>query len=242
MVLREQRLRMTEFLAERLEASGLCTIVERDARHVLVEEKQEGPKRERAYIFAHGGGMTVAQMQERREKNREAGVYSADVFYRDGHTFSVRLGRRALYKARRSLKKYTLEQRAAMIHARDLELDVLGYFGDPLQQLVYYQPKTMLLDESIRVFTMGRVPLDYAHIGEDHRAYKRVIDGTLSLEWRLPIECERVTDGPLYLHLSEPDLRLAWGACSRTINRSERADGAVHAPRVGQLSLAGIAQ
>ncbi len=241
MVLREQRLRMTEFLAERLEASGLCAIVERDARHVLVEEKLDGPERKRAYIFAHAGGMTVAEMQERREKNREAGVYSADVFYRDGNTFSVRLGRRALFKARRSLKRYTPEQRAAMIHTRDLERAVLGYFAAPLQQVVYYQPKTMLLDKSIRIFTMDRVRLDYRHIGRDHPAYGRVVDGILSLEWRLPVECGRVTDGPLYLHLSEPDIRLAWGACSRTIKRSERAkDAASHAPRVGQLSLADI--
>ncbi len=115
----------------------------------------------------------------------------------------VRLGARGNIKDERSLKNYTKQEKDAMIHIRDLENLVVGMAGNNLS---YYQPETERLDESVRIFEMEPVWLDYSHIRRGDIGYG-FARNTVSIDYKLPVEVATVTaEGALRL-LFLPALR-----------------------------------
>lgn len=170
MVDKKQKNRMTEFIADSLDGSGLYKIVERDNSHILVAEKPEVREQPKTIdVLAHSYHRTIHNLRDTLSYNKNQGIIgTAHIFYKDDETFMVRLGVRGNIKDPRSLKRYTKQQIDAMIHLRDLENVVLKMSGG---ELAYYQPETVRLEEGIRIFKMENVVLDYSHIGRGDPGY-----------------------------------------------------------------------
>ena len=198
MVTKEQKGRMTEFMAERLEDSRLYHLLQRDDSHILVAERPDLKETPATIdvVAINDPRLTVENLRRIQAQNSSQRVYTSHLFYKDGKSFMVRLGRRGNIKGNdRSLKRYDQNQLNAMVHLRGLEKDVLA---DSPQELAYYQPRTERLPESIRIFEMGPVRLDYYHLKRDNSGYKFARDG-VSKDYRLPREIETVTIEPVQL-------------------------------------------
>lgn len=183
MVLLAERERMTSFIAERLEESTRYQILERDASHLLVRERHEWEEKPNAiYVFAHSVRTPVEDMRRRERYNQEHNIFSAHVFYRDGKTFFVPLGKRAL--AEKALGDCAPGRRSAMIHLRDLEKAVLTSLGLHPHITAVYQPASPATGECIQLYEMV------------------TLVGQPDLDYRLPRELVTVTKAA-YLHLDE---------------------------------------
>jgi hypothetical protein len=195
MVSTEQKKRMREFVTGCLEDSGLYNIVKSDISHILVAERPELTEQPRTIdVLTHNYHRTVRELMSTLRHNHSEGISTAHIFYKDGETFMVRLGRRGKIKDIRSLKQYTKQQIDAMIHLRDIEGVVLERSGG---ELIYYQPETARLEEGIRIFEMRRVALDYTHIRPGDSGYGFARD-TVSKDYKQAVEIGATT-GPIEL-------------------------------------------
>jgi hypothetical protein len=198
MVNAEQKRRMTELVLGSLEESGLYNIVENDGFHILVAERPELKENPRTIdVLIHNYHRPVHQFLSEVGDNRAQGVDTANIFYKDGQEFMVRLGVRGRNKYSKSLKNYSGEQINAMIHLRDLEKVVLEGSG---RKLTYYQPETERLGESIRTFEMGDVTLDYSHIGPANPSYE-FVQNRISRDFKQAVQIGAVT-GPIELSVT----------------------------------------
>ncbi len=195
---------MTEFLEEKIEASGLYAVRYRDNKHVIVDEK-EGEKRT-AYILAHTTLETIEEIKELQEMNRQEGdVFTAHVFYEDHHNFFRRLGRESHFKSDKSLKEYSKEERDRMVELRKIEREMMKQGEVAFQgpgRLVYYHPETPIIPECLRIFRMHPVSLDYSHVGSDHPAYS-FAKNRESETWKISEERAKIVDEPAYLFFHE---------------------------------------
>lgn len=185
MVKAEQKKQMSEFITGLLEESGLYHILWQDNSHILVCERPglaDNPKI--IDVLAHNYRRTKDELQGALRYNNYQGISTANIFYKDDETFMVRLGRRGNIKDERSLKRYSKEEIDDMIHLRDLEKRVLEMSKG---ELAYYQPETARLDESIRIFQMRNVHLDYSHIGRGDPAHG-FVHNKVSDDYKLPVE------------------------------------------------------
>lgn len=200
MVSREDNDRMITFITERLEDSGVYKINKRNNFHILVAEKPEIREVPAIiYVAAHNDpGETVDHLKRGQSQNLAQGIYTAHVFYKDGETFMVRLGARGRTKNNeRSLKRYPPVEVNSMVHLRGLEKAVLDHAP---QELAYYQPKSDRLPESVRVFLMKNVNLDYSHIRPGDPGYSFARDA-VSKDYKLPVEQSVMTLEPAQLLL-----------------------------------------
>lgn len=208
MVSRQDKAKMSRFICDRLEDSSRYNILEREHSHIFVAQRPdlvENPRR--IYVVLHNQKVPVRDYQELLRRNREAGILTGNLFFKDDRTYMVRLAERGHLKGdERSLKHYTKEQRDDMIHLRALENEVLQ-IQEPNSTLVFYQPETHRLDESIRGYVMEPVELDYSHVTPDHPSYGFVWD-TVSKDYRLPSERYQVTDGPVVFESANPPKRI----------------------------------
>ncbi len=196
MVNAEQKRRMAEFVAGRLEDSGLYNILESDSSHILVAQRPDLVEEPVTIdVLAHNYHRTMHDMRNTLGYNRSQGIGTAHIFYKDDETFMVRLGVRGNIKDPRSLKLYTKQQIDAMIHLRDLEKVVLQMSGG---DLVYYQPQTERLEEGIRMFEMVRVALDYTHIRRGDPGYGFARD-TISKDYKEARQIGATITGPIEL-------------------------------------------
>lgn len=196
MVNAEQKRRMTEFIADSLDGSGLYQIIERDNLHILVAEKPEVREQPKTIdVLAHNYHRTMPEFWRTIRGNRTQGIGTAHIFYKDGETFMVRLGVRGNIKDPRSLKCYTKQQIDAMIHLRDLEKAVLEMSGVVLP---YYQHETERLEEGVRIFKMGEVALDYTHIRPGYSGYGFARD-TISRDYRQAVQIGATITGQIEL-------------------------------------------
>jgi len=193
MVRKEQKARMSEFIAEQLDGSGLYNILEREDSRILIAERSDVFEAPRTIdVLAHNYHMPLWVLRRTLRDNRGQGMPTAHIFYKDDETFMVRLGARGHLKGDdRSLKRYNKQQRDAMIHLRGLEKAVLGSPGE----LDYYQPETERLEEGVRVFEMRDVMLDYSHIQRGDAGFG-FVRNSVSLDYKLPIEIATAT-GPI---------------------------------------------
>ncbi len=185
----QQKKRMLDFVSARIESSGLYLIKARDTSHVLAAERPDEAEQPKTIdVLLHPEKITVRELYQRVRQNAAQQVYTGHVFLKDGETFMVRLGVRGHIKDPRSLKLYPKTDIDSMIHLRDLESCVLR----TTNELAYYQPETERLPESVRVYQMKGVTLDYSHIRRDNPAY-RFAHNKSSLDYRRPVETATIT-------------------------------------------------
>ncbi len=175
MVVMQQRKVMAKFMAALVETAGRYDVREQTDDHLLVAQKREIAKDPenpiQVYIALLTGNMTVAKYNQLIGRNREQGVYTATVLYKDEKTYMVRLGARGHVKGNdRSLKLYAKSDIDKMIHLRNLESKILES-EKPADTIVYYQPESVQLPESLRGYQMRAVTLDYTHLEPGDKGY-----------------------------------------------------------------------
>ncbi|MBI5002026.1 hypothetical protein HZC31_01425 [Candidatus Woesearchaeota archaeon] len=175
MVIMQQQRAMANFVTKLVETADRYDIREKTDDHLLVAQKREiarNPEHPvQVYIALLTGNMTIAEYNRLVGQNTQQGVYTANVFYKDGETAMVRLGARGHVKGNdRSLKLYCKTDIDKMVHLRGLEARVLE-IERPAETLVYYQPETARLPESLRGYEMRSVTLDYTHLEPGDKGY-----------------------------------------------------------------------
>ncbi|MEW5897079.1 MAG: hypothetical protein AB1668_05275 [Nanoarchaeota archaeon] len=205
MVKKQERQRAIKFICERLENSGLYTIVTNNDFRVKAVEKvrvvegkipgqyavQPAASRTIDTILANGSAELSTAFPEILEARSQRGVYTAPVLYKDGKTAFVRMVERSRsWRSDKSLKRYTPQQINQMLHLRKIEKELLESFGNIFgpgisPSLVYYQPETARLPESLGIIQMHPVWLDYGHIQPGHQAYGFVRNRD-SIDYKLP--------------------------------------------------------
>lgn len=205
MATKEEKKNMREFIVARLEDSSRYSILnaDKDREKVTVKQKEsaEGSPVQ-IEILLHSRKMPIEEYKNVMSSNYQNGIYTANVFFKDGETFMVRLGSRGHFKGNeRSLKNYSKEIRDKMIDLRELEKQAVEHSGKKI--LVYYQPKTQRLEESLRGYKMDNVNLDYSHIKEEDRGFG-FVRNSQSLDYKIANENFTILSGPA---LIRPDNR-----------------------------------
>ena len=188
MVSKRAKSRMREFITGRIEEASKYTIKEADDSHILVAQRRdlvENPSE--VYVVLHNQQMTLREYRSLLSRNNQQKTFTAEVFYKDGEMFMVRLGSRAQFKGDdRSLKNYSKEQRDKMIHLRGLEKSALETQLEN-STLIYYQPEAERLSEGLRRYKMCTVHFDYSHIGPGDPGYGFVKPAT-SVDYKIAEE------------------------------------------------------
>jgi hypothetical protein len=200
MVSKEAKLRMAKFITDRLEESSRFNIQRSAQSSILIAQKPEiatDPNNPISiYIALHNCKMPLDEYKCLLRQNNAKGFYTANLFYKDGEMFMVRLGKRGHMKADdRSLKKYTPDQTNRMIHLRGLEKTVLD-LQSPNSSLTYYQPETRYLTECLRGYSLDNVKFDYSHIKPTDLAYSH-IKNTKSIDYKIADEQYQIYCGTL---------------------------------------------
>ncbi len=186
MVSQREKKQAVQFLCDLLENSEKYTILSRDERQLAVQEKKEvreSPRQINVVLPNFFG--TIADFSQHLRGNASQGIYTAPVFYKDGETAFVRMvERNSSWRADKSLKRYAPQQINQMLHLRGIEKAVMENYG---KKLDYYQPATERLNESIHIFEMRPVELDYSHIPSwDERS--DFVQDRESIDYKLPQE------------------------------------------------------
>lgn len=189
MVAQQEKRRAVQFICDRLEESGLYEIEGRGIGEVqAVERGVEQPRTFVALIPNFLG--TVSDYEHTINANRAAGILTAPVLYKDGKTSFVRMvDRNPSWRTEKSLKDYSPQEINQMLHLRSVEKKVMGRFG---QNIVYYQPPSERLAESLREFRLKPVDLDYSHIGPGDPSYG-FVHNRESIDYKLPEEIDVIT-------------------------------------------------
>lgn len=108
------------------------------------------------------------------------------IYFKNKNNFFIRLADNESWRTDKSLKNYTTEEINRMLRLRDLEkigLNNCSLFNSPT--LVYYQPKTERLEESVRTFETDRVILDYTHLPRESLKRSYTGDTSISKDYKL---------------------------------------------------------
>lgn len=210
MVSRTQKHRAVDYICERLEESGLYSIRRKDYRSASIVEKPEAREQPRKIkVIIPNFLDAIDSFDYLHRFCRERDIYLAPIFYKDGKTAFVRMvERNPSWRMDKSLKEYNGQEINQMLHLRGMEKAVMEHFGD---EMTYYQPETIHLEESLRIFEWKNVHLDYSHISSDHQAYDFVKNRD-SIDYKLPKETEVITGAAEFAFaLQQPDFyRRAW--------------------------------
>lgn len=190
MIKKEEKKNMMNFITARLEENKKYEILKQkiamceDKFPSYIKFKLKNDDSNFYFFLLHDRKTPIKDVKEFQEWLDSKGWFSSHIFYKNYKDFFVRLGKRANFKGDgRSLKDYTDEELKNMIHLRDLEklaLTQQRYFTTKNRQineyvlephLTYYQPKTNKLEESIRIFPLEDVILDYTHLTENDPGY-----------------------------------------------------------------------
>jgi len=164
MVKAAEKKAMSDYVTGLLEATQRYDVKESVNSHILIAQKPdlaENPSE--IYVKLLAGGVSKDAVKTMLDKNKEDDRYTAFIFYKDDKTFHVRVAGRL--KSRKSLSHYTDAERNRMLDLRDLEKLVLGKQGHD-NHLIYYQPSTARLDESLRGYEMETVNFKYDYLKE----------------------------------------------------------------------------
>lgn len=190
MATKQQKSQTLDYLADKLQQTALYSIQRSDNNSLLVNETISSEPKMYSIVIPNFFPR-VSDFKDYVVQNRNRGIYTAPVFFKDAKTaFALLQDTPKFWEHDLTLKRYTAEQKHSMLNLRDTERKVLEIFG---KDVTYYQPQTARLQESIRVFTLGDVHLDYSHIKKDDPAYDHV-ENRVSLDYKLPIE--KPTLGP----------------------------------------------
>ncbi|MBD3318424.1 hypothetical protein GF342_00785 [Candidatus Woesearchaeota archaeon] len=199
MVRKQLRERMRDYVCDRIDQAGTYSISMRDCDHVLLAQRAdlvEDPMTVDLRLLSRK--MTLKEWRNVLRRNRANGVYTGNVFYKDGETFHVRLAIRGHSKRDKSLKRYDKSQRDRILHFRGLEKAVMTlqssfpHSNRGFNELTYFQPDTDRLSESLRTYDMNTVYLDYSHLSPGDPGYGFARDGNAE-EWALSDEREQIT-------------------------------------------------
>lgn len=161
MVLKKEKERMLDFILEKLISSGKYSRI-KDPKYPVITLKEDSELQRRFAVIMQAGDMTsndFAHYENRALAKGYDGV--AQILFKDGKTAMVRLGADANARRNKSLKNYSKHCLDNMIHLRDLEKRELERTG---KYLLYYQPESERLPESIRLYEALDVELDYSHL------------------------------------------------------------------------------
>ncbi len=214
MTTKKDKRRCLQYLLERVEDSGLYTILAQDERSLAVEEQDT--KRKVCVLVPNFYG-TIDAFTQLMRLNQQERVYLCPLLYKDGKTAFVRMvDRNHSWRTDKSLKNYSSRQINQMLHLRGIEKAVMESFG---KELHYYQPETSQLDESIRTFHLKPVDLDYSHLGPGDAGYDYAKDRE-SIDYKLPEEAAPAITGAARFTYT-PGRRIAWlvGAAGQRIPR-----------------------
>jgi len=125
--------------------------------------------------------------------NQQQEIYPCSVFYKDGKTAFVRLVDNEASRSEKSLKHYNPHE---LIALREKEKESIKIFGSELQ---YYQPESLGLSESIRIYDMGDVELDYSHIRPGDQRYD-FVENKISDVYKLPQLESTITEAAKFGH------------------------------------------
>lgn len=161
MVLKKEKERMLEFILEKLTKSEKYDWVKDPKYPVITLKENYGSERKFAVIM-QAGDMTCDEFKLYEMKAIAKGYQGvAQILFKDGKIGMVRLGYSANTRRNKSLKNYSKDCLDRMIHLRSLEKRELERTG---KYLLYYQPESERLRESIRLFEASDVELDYSHL------------------------------------------------------------------------------
>ncbi len=204
MVSRAQKQRMRDFTAGLIEESGYQVLQADESQILLTQdpEKIENPKKMR--LLLHSRKIPASDLRRTLIHCRENDLLLSNIFYKDGSNFMVRMAGRGFRKGQeKSLKCYSQEDINKMVHLRALEKEVLELQEDLVEPedivsktLVYFQPETARLEESLRGHHMKPVILDYEHVEMDggHRSHGFARGRRKSIDYRIAEEIFSVND------------------------------------------------
>ena len=203
MTKQNEKKRMMQFIINRIEEANKSKIITAEPDHIVIAKK-EITNNQKLYIFLHNKKTTERDYRNSLTRLTQEHYLISNIFYKDGKIGMVRLGQRANLKGDdRSLKRYNKNERDKMIHLRQLEKIVLNIQQNEkialnIQQkanfLAYYQPETERLQESIRIYQMQPVHLDYSHIqpGDDGYGF---VQNRESTDYKIAEELLSITSG-----------------------------------------------
>lgn len=190
---------MKNFFVSKLEDSLRYNIKSADNSHIFLKQKPEiAENPAEIYIVLHNKKMPVKEYKRLIYSNEREGIYTVDLFYKNGKDFMVRLGGKGHFKGdMKSLKNYSHEKINNIVHLRELEKTVLKDQKE-MPALVYYQPPTERIFESLRRYKMENVSLDYSHLTPLDQGYGFAKPGT-SLDYKLANEIpeKNIVESPI---------------------------------------------
>lgn len=175
---------MIDFLVKELTESNIYQMYEFGDEGIGLED----PTGRKIHVIPHTKKITKddfkKQVHDYWNKNTEV----AHVFFKDYENFFVKLGLNE--GMGRPFKRHTRGDIEQMLHLRDLEKLVLEQFPHS-KQLAYYQPKIGSIPESLKLYSMRDVILDYTHIPLSDPRHEHVPGVVTSKDYKIPVELKR---------------------------------------------------
>lgn len=171
MVSKEDKEKMLQFITRIFEENPYIEILSSAKNELQIKQKKDNARgmSASAGVYLHSSKMTKKDFKKLLDSYRAKGSCLINIFYKNYIDFFVRVAecpekKSESWRTNKSFKNYNERQINSMLHLRDLEKLALQFYGCPL---AYFQPKTETLDESLRLFEMENVILDYSHIPYD---------------------------------------------------------------------------
>src|SRR3989344_1417522 len=191
-ITRCEGLQAAKFIAEQLEDSKRYDLLSTDQNSIKVMDKSslvEDPKT--IEVIISNSFPNASNLYQRYRANARSHHYTVPVFYKDRNTAFVRLYDISPdWMHNQTLKKYPPCERNKIIKLRKKEELVMQYFG---LRVLYYQPETTDLPESIVDFRMMPVTGDFTHLDPESDAARHVVNDCVYKTFKLPEEVDRIT-------------------------------------------------
>lgn len=170
----QQKNQATQFICDRIEDSGQYLILNRNHREITAREKSDLSEHPKLIDVVLANLFSFAEFKENYQKQKVARAYTSPILYKDGKTAFCRMvEKNRSWRHDKSLKQYPLQQINQMISLRKIEkaaIELSATFPNP-HHLVYYQPTTERLEESLKEFSLEPVNLDYSHLSSGDYGY-----------------------------------------------------------------------
>ena len=130
MVTKKEQQQALNFIAHLLEHSENYALLRKGDQELVVQEKhadgEEGPKT--ITVVLANALPSIDSFDEFHRINRQSGIYTAPILYKDGKTAFVRMvDRNRSWRRDKSLKNYTPQQINEMLHLRGMEKAIVAH-------------------------------------------------------------------------------------------------------------------